>query len=476
MKDGIRRFLARSFSFFYPAQLDRELDDEMAEHLTMATEENVRNGMSPEEARRNALIRFGGIQQAREGHRESRGLPVLDELLQDLRYTLRTLKKDRSFTIIAVLILALGIGANIAVFSVINTLLLKPLAFPNSQQLVWFTANHGEGGLSAVTYNVSSYEEFRRHNQSFQEVTSYQAFWGSSEFNMTWKGEPQHVQAVMVADNFFKTLGVQPELGRSFLLSECQKDAAPTVMLTHAFWMEHFAGDRAIVGQTINLSKQAATVIGVLPSTFDFASVFSPGLHADVFTPAYMDELRTWGNTVAIIGRLKSGVTVAQAQAEADVLMPQFRAAHPEWYSSYTADLSALKDYVSGKLRRSLFVLWAAVALNLLIVCVNLANLLLARMASRGKEFAMRSALGASRGRLIRQLVTESLVLSAAGAVLGVALAFAVSTYLAHQGSIILPLLSSIRIDGTVLIWTLLIDACGRSFVWISAGDGAFRR
>ncbi len=160
---------------------------------------------------------------------------------------------------------------------------------------------------------------------------------------------------------------------------------------------------------------------------------------------------------MAIFGRLKPGVTVAQAQAEANVLMPQLRAAHPEWFMAYTADLSSLKDYVSGKLRRSLFVLWGAVGLILLIVCVNLANLLLARMASRSKEFAMRSALGATRGRLIRQLVTESLVLSAAGAVLGVALAFAVTTYLAHQGSIVLPLLSSVRVDGAALLWTLLI-------------------
>ncbi len=457
MRDGLRRTLQRILSFLHPAQQDRELDEEMTAHLEMAVEENLRNDMTPEEARRQALLQFGGTQQAKEQHRESRGLPALDELLQDLRYTFRTLRKDRSFTMIAVMILALGIGANIAVFSVVNRILISPLPFPKSDQLLWFTGNQGEGGLSAVTYNVSSYEEYRRHNQSFQEVTAYQAFWGSSEFNMTGHGEAQHVQAVMVADNFFKTLGVQPELGRTFFASESEKGAAPTVMLSHAFWRQHFGGDRAILGQTIDLSNQAATVIGVLPATFDFASVFSPGLHADVFVPAYMDDLRTWGNTVAIIGRLKPGVTVAQAQAESNVLMPQFKAAHPEWFMAYSADLSKLKDYVSGKLRRSLYVLWGAVGLILVIVCVNLANLLLARMASRSKEFAMRSALGASRGRLIRQLITESLVLSAAGAILGVALAFAVTTYLAHQGSIVLPLLSGVRVDATALLWTLFM-------------------
>ncbi len=251
MSDGLRRSFQRVFSFLRPQPLDRELEEEMAAHLEMAVEENVQNEMTPEEARRQALIQFGGTQQAKERHRESRGLPALDELLQDLRYTFRTLRKDRSFTIIAVLILALGIGANIAVFSVVNCLLLKPLPFPKSQQLVWFAGNEGEGGLSAVTYNVGSYEEFRRHNQSFQEVTSYQAFWGSSAFNMTGQGEPQHVQAVMVADNFFQTLGVQPELGRTFFPAESQKGAAPTVVLSHAFWQEHFAANRAVVGQTI---------------------------------------------------------------------------------------------------------------------------------------------------------------------------------------------------------------------------------
>jgi predicted permease len=457
MIDWLRESLHRFRSFFRKPQLDRELDAEMAAHLELAIEENLQRGISPEEARRQALIGFGGTEQAKERHRETRSLPVLEILSQDLRYTMRTLRRDRAFALIAILILALGIGANIAVFSVVNTLLLRPLPFPDSQRLVWLAGLHGKGGLSAITYNVGLYEEFRRHNESFQEMTSFQTFWGSSEYNMTGHGEPQHVQAVMVADNFFRTLGVQPALGRIFLPTECAKGAAPTVLLTHAFWRQQFGADPAIVGQTITLDKQAATVIGVLPASFDFPSVFWPGLRADIFIPAVMDEIRNWGNTVAIFGRLKPGVSVAQAQAEANVLLPQLKAAHPEWFMEYTADLSSLKDYVSGKLRRSLIVLWCAVGLILLIVCVNLSNLLLARLASRNKEFAVRNALGASRGRLIRQLLTESLVLSCAGALLGVGLAYAVTYYLAHQGSIVLPLLSSVRVDGAALAWTLAV-------------------
>jgi predicted permease len=395
-------------------------------------------------------------QLSKEPGLDSRGPSALDVLLQDLRYTIRTLLKDRAFTLIAILILAIGIGANIAVFSVVNTILLRPLPFPDSHQLTWITANHGVGGLSAVTYNVASYEELRRHNQSFQEITSFMPFWGDSAFNMTGRGEPQHIQAVMVADNFFQTLGVQPVQGRDFLPAECVRGGPPAVLLTHAFWQQ-LGADPSIVGQTLTLNSRAATVVGVLPASFDFPSVFWPGLKTDVFIPGIMDDMRNWGNTLVMFGRLKPGISVAQAQAEANVLFPQFRAAHPEWFMEYTGDMSSLKDYVTGKLRRSLVVLWGAVALILLIVCVNLSNLLLARLASRGREFAMRMALGASRGRLVRQLLTESLVLSGAGGILGVGLALAVTTYLAHQGSIVLPLLSSLRVDGAALAWTLLI-------------------
>ena len=459
MKDQIREGLQRVRSFFRKDAMDRELDEEMASHIEMAVEENLKKGMGEEEARRQALVRFGGEQQAKETHREARGLPWVDMVLQDLRYTFRSLRRDRGFAFIAIVILSLGIGANIAVFSVVNTLLLRPLPFPHAEQLVWFAGNHGRGGLSGVTYNVSSYEEYAKHARSFQEVTCYQAFWGSTEYNMTGHGDPKHVQAVMVANNFFHMMGVNPLLGRTFRPEEHAKGAALVSMLTYAFWQREFGGDPNVVGRTIEMNNKAVTIIGVLPQSFDFASVFSPGLRVDFFIPAYMDEIRNWGNTVAIVARLKPGVTLGQAQAEANILSPQFRAAHPEpdWFMEYTADLSSLQDYVTGKLRRSLFALWGAVGLILLIVCVNLSNLLLARLASRSKEFAMRSALGAGRGRLIGQLLTESLALSGIGATLGVAIAYGVTTYLAHQGSITLPMLNLVLVDGAALLWTLLI-------------------
>ncbi|HEY6292855.1 MAG TPA: ABC transporter permease, partial [Terriglobia bacterium] len=238
---------------------------------------------------------------------------------------------------------------------------------------------------------------------------------------------------------------------------ECRKGGRPAALLSQAFWRREFASNPAIVGQAITVNGEPVTIVGVLPASFDFGSVFSPGMNVDLYVPAIMDFWRTWGNTLAPVGRLKPGVSVTQAQAEANVLFPQLKAAHPDWFEDYKSTLTALSDHVSGKLRRSLIVLWLAVGLILLIVCVNLSNLLLARGATRSKEFAMRSALGAGRARLIRLLLTESLVLASGGATLGLGFAFAATTYLAHQGSIALPLLSSITVDRTALAWTLLI-------------------
>jgi len=448
-----------------------ELDAELAAHLELAVEENMARGMSAEEARRRALISFGGVAQAKEQHGEARGLPWLDVLLQDLRFTFRTLARDRGFTMIAVIILGLGIGANITVFSVVNTLLLRPLPLHNPQELVRILSKTGSGE-SSMTYSSDATEEFQRQNRSFQSVSGYYAFSGSDNLKLMGHGQPMPVTGLMVAGNFFQTLGVEPSIGRLFTAEETLHKSRPVVLLSHAFWKRQYSGDRGIVGQTIELNATPVTVIGVLPDNFDFGSIFSPGYKVDMYGPVIFDDIRDEGNTMALVARLKPGVTLAKAQAEADLLFPalHFSVKHPEYGGGYTGRLLGLKDYVSGKLRRSLVVLWCAVGLILLIVCVNLSNLLLARGAARSKEFAMRSAVGAPRSRLVRQLLTESLVLSLAGALLGLGIAFTVTTYLAYQGSIALPLLSSVRIDGAALAWTLLIAVTAAVFFGLAPG------
>jgi predicted permease len=385
---------------------------------------------------------------------------------EDLRHALRALGRDRAFAAIAVLILALGIGANTAVFSLVNTVLLRPLPFPEAGQLAWLQSGRSlsarvreAAGLSGTTYPVEVYEYIQRRTRSFQDVTSYNPFLGDSEYTLIGRGEPQPIAGVMVAGNFFQTLRVEPLVGRLFSPEECQKNGRPAALLSYSFWQRQFAGDPAVVGRAVQLGRKEAIVTGVLPPAFDFGSVFSPGLTVDVFVPLVMDDVRNWGNTLAVVARLKPGVSVTQAQAEADVLVRQLEVAHPEWAGRYASTVTGLGEFTSGKLRRPLMVLWCAVGLVLLLVCVNLSNLLLARAATRTGEFALRRALGATRGRLIRQLLTESLVVSAAGALLGWGLAVGLTTWLAHQRSIALPLLNGVRVDGASLTCLTLITA-----------------
>jgi predicted permease len=467
---AIREAFGRIQSFFGKETRDAELETEVANHLDLAIEENLRRGMSPQEARRQAMLRFGGVQQAKERQRETRGLPWLDVLLQDLRFTFRTLGRDRAFTIVAVLILALGIGANIIVFSVVNTILLRPLPFPNAQELVRIRQKVPTCGESCRTYSADSTKEYRERNKSFQDVTGYFAFTGPDNFKLMGNGTPVPVTGLLVMDNFFQTLGVAPAMGRLFRAEESVHNAPPVVLVTYPFWKRQLGGDPSIVGQAINIGDNGkpVTVVGVLPESFDFGAVFAPGSKVDVFVPYIMADYEHDGNDLALMGRLKPGVTIGEAQAEADLLFPKLDIdlAHPEYakYGGYDASLFGMKEFISGSLRRSLIALWCAVGLIMLIVCVNLSNLLLARAAARGKEFAMRSALGAGRGRLVRQLLTESLVLSGVGAVLGLGIAFAIVTWLAHQGSIALPLLSSVRVDGAALGWTVLIAIAAAVF------------
>ena len=384
---------------------------------------------------------------------------MFDSLLQDLRYTVRTLRRDRVFTSVAVLILALGIGANIAVFSVVNTILLRPLPFPKAEQLAWIAPLPSKCGFSCETYSADAYEEFRAQNQSFQDVTGYFAFSSADNFRLTGRGEPLPATGMTVAGNFFQVLDVQPSLGRLFTADETRKNGRPVVLLGNAFWKRHFASDAGIVGKAIDLNGQPTTVVGVLPESFDFGAVFAPGTKVDLYTPASLDDMRDWGNILTLIGRLKPGVNLAQAQAEAQVLAPRlyFNVKYPQSKGRYQLIPKSLKEHVSGKLSRSLILLWSAVGMILLIVCVNLSNLLLTRAVTRSKELAVRSALGAGRLRLIAQLLTESFVLSGAGAIVGLGLAYTITVFLAHQGSIALPLLSSVRVDGAALAWTVLI-------------------
>jgi predicted permease len=460
----LRRGRERVRAFVRKPVLDADLEEEIAAHLEMAIEENMARGLSPAEARRVALIGFGGIDQAKHKHREARGIMRLDILLQDLKYTFRTLGRDPSFTIVAVLILALGIGANVVVFSVVNTLMLRPLPFPNAQELVWIAPPPAKCGLSCATYSTDAYDEFRGATRSFQDVTGYFAFSTAGNLKLQiGNGAPVAATSIDVIHNFFNVLGVQPEMGRLFRPEDARNGAAPVIVLTDAWWRRQFNADAKIVGKAVDINGQQTTVIGVLPKTFDFGAVFSPGAKVDALTPLNLyGPPRDWGNIITMLGRMKPGVTLGQAvwDSKAAEKYMCWNNREPNGCGKDYKDAVVpvpLKDYVTGRLRQSLTVLWSAVGMILLIACVNLSNLLLARAMSRSKEFAMRGALGAGRGRIVRQLLTESLVLSGAGAVFGLLLAAIGIAWLRGQGAIALPLLSQLHIDGAALGWAVLI-------------------
>ena len=298
-------------------------------------------------------------------------------------------------------------------------------------------------------------------SRAYQDVTGYFAFTTPDNLRLTGRGEPEPATSIEVIGNFFQVLGVQPAMGRLFTAEEAHGGPHPVALLSNAYWRRQFAADPAIVGKVIELNGTPVTIVGVLPDRFDFGAVFSPGAKIDLFTPFDLVEAHDWGNIVTLIGRLKPGVTVAQALDDANRVAPglYFNTKYPDTLGRYKGDMipGPLKDYVTGKLRHSLIALWCAVGAILLIAGVNLSNLLLARAAARAKEFALRGALGASRGRIVRQLLMESLLLSGAGAVFGLGLALVLIQWLAHQGSVALPLLSTLRIDGQALGWTVLI-------------------
>jgi predicted permease len=451
-----------------------DVKDELRFHLEAKIEDLITLGWSPEAARQEAERKFGdlravqeiGISMGEKMERRKRFSDYWTDSLQDARYAFRTLGRDPGFTAVSIVILALAIGANIAVFSVVNTLLLRPLPFPDSHQLVWIAPPPTNCGLSCATYSADAYEEFRAQSRAYQDVTGYEAFTTPDNLRLTGRGEPEPATGILVIGNFFQVLGVQPAMGRLFSPNDVRGGPHPVALLANAYWRRQFNADPAIVGKAIDVGGTpdrltSLTVVGVLPASFDFGAVFSPGAKVDLFTPLDLDQERNWGNIVTLLGRLKPGVTVAQALDDAKRVAPNiyFNVKYPETLGRYKGDFIPvpLKDYVTGKLHRSLIALWCAVGAILLIAGVNLSNLLLARAAARAKEFAVRGALGASRGRTVRQLLTESLVLSGAGAAVGLGLALILVEWLAHQQSVALPLLGTLRIDGEALGWTVLI-------------------
>jgi predicted permease len=379
----------------------------------------------------------------------------MNGLLQDIRYAFRATRREPGLTVFAALIIGLGVAANTSVFSVMSPLMLRPLPFQEPGRLVW-VANASEGGMSLVTSRTSNLRDFRALNQSFESLTGYFAFFEYESYRLVGDGPPERLVGVGVAHDFLDVLGVTPLLGRNFVDEESGWGGRPAAILTHGFWTRRFGGDPAVVGRSISLNDQPTEVVGVLPPSFDFASTFTPASRVDFLRVfPISDETDQWGNTLSMIGRLRPGATIETAQADLDGIIAGLQEADPgRW--GLGATVRGLQDQIAGDYRAAMMLLVAAAAVVMLVACANLSNLLLARGRARSREMAVRSALGAGRRRLVRQLMIESLIMATFGGLVGVGVALGVTGFVADTRAISIPMLNAVSVDTSALLFTLL--------------------
>jgi predicted permease len=421
----LRAWLFRIGGLFARKRRDLDFNAELESHLQMHIDDNLRSGMTPDEARRNAVLMLGGIEQTKENHRDRRGLPWLEFLLQDLRFGIRVLCKSSGFTILAVITLALGIGANTAIYSVIDGVLLNPLPFSQPGRIVSVHTRMTHFPRAGVSY--PNFLDWQRQSKSFEEL----AAWRSDGFTLGGVDRPELLSGEMVSSKFFALLRMEPVLGRFFRQEEDGPGAPPVAIISEGLWKRRFASDPAVCGKTLTLNGKAYTVLGVVRSRFPLIR-YTPNPDRqfdDVFVPIGQWDYAPFRNRqvyfgTEAVGRLKDGISISAAQAEMDGIARELEIAYPNDNSRVGVNVMPLSEDIAGDLRPALLVLCGAVGLVLMIACANVANLLLARSIGRRTEFGVRLALGAGRGRIMRQVLAENMLLASLGGVLGVVAAY----------------------------------------------------
>jgi predicted permease len=457
----LRRLFHRLASWATSAQGDQLLRAEIEEHIAMQTADNVRAGLSPVEARRQALLKFGSVEAIKESYRDQRRLPLVETLTREARYTLRRLRKTPAFTAAVVLTMALGVGANTAIFGVIESVLIRPLPYPDADALV--SLSHTAPGLPGLDRGLglsgSLYFTYREQNRTFQQI----GVWSIGGASVTGIAEPEMPRALFATHGVLDALGVEPVLGRALSHGDETPGSPDTVLLTYGYWQRRFGGDASIVGRTLTIDAKPHVVIGVMPEAFRFQR--DPELILPVRLERNQQFLGGFGYQG--VARLKPGVTIEQANADAARLLGIWLTAWPPNPGMDRAvfrdarlgpSLKPLKQDIVGDIGTALWVVMATLGLVLLIVCANVANLLLVRAEARQQELAIRAALGAGWGRIAREMLVESLTLSMLGGAVGLGLAYAALRLLVANGPDTLPRLRDIAIDPLVLAFALGIS------------------
>ena len=452
-----RRQIAKIGALFRRRKPVDDLEEEIRSHLEMEERENRERGMPPDEAHYAALRRFGNVTQAQERSREMWSWRWLETLFQDIRYGLRQLRRNPGFTAVVIVTLALGIGANTAIFSMVDAVLLRPLPFANPHELVSVFESRPQDGIPFDGFSFPNFDECRKQHTVFSEMAGYQAH----DLTLTGAGQPTIVHTIVVTAEIFSLLEAQPLAGRVFLSKDGVQGAPAVVLLSENLWRSRFGGDPDIIGKSVTLDQRPFTVVGVMPAAFNFPLRSEA---EDVWIPLVQDPLfskfipKTGGRWLNVIARLRPGVSMAQAQAAMDTMALRLAREYPRDNTGWKVGIESLQKQIVGPVKPALLIMLGAVGLVLLIACVNIANLLLARATARTQEMAVRMAIGAGRVRILRQLLTESALLGLMGGIAGIILAFWGVRSLKSLLPPGLPHVHEIRVDGGVLLFALALS------------------
>jgi putative ABC transport system permease protein len=443
----LRAWLVRVIALFQRERRELELREELDSHLQMHIEDNLRRGMNLQEARREAFMKLGGVAPTQESYRERRGVPLVENFWQDLRFAARMLRKNPGFTAVAVAIMALGIGANTAMFSVVNAVLLKPLAFHEPDRIVKVASLWKKSGHRG-TVSAPDYRDWRDQSSVFEHIAYYENY----DSAVTALSSSEYVQIGMVSADIFNVFKMHPIVGREFSADETKPGAAGAAILSSNYAMSHFGSPAAALGQSVRVLGKNLDVVGIMPPGFHFPDKTDVWFPTNTIVP---DTESRSGHNYRVVARLRDGVTLEQAQAQMTAIGSRLEQKYPDSNANKNVAVGRMRDAMVSEFSLTLWVMLAAVGVVLLIACANLANMLLAKSVARTREIAIRSALGAGRGRIVRQLITESLLMAVVAGAIGVLLANWGARALVALAPIDVPRLSETRIDMPVLTFAL---------------------